>query len=327
VVRYGKKWLAGIAVALTAGGLSIGLAPLAHAAKTIGSAIGTAQAAPMVTASTHVTNHPDSGAGGNTWAYDDFTRKLTLSRSSHTTSCTHMTGYAPGDDCYTATVTDKGQFHAILGVDSPNQSTAGVKVAHAVTGSMNGGAAYIVAAPHGDAPDALRVETAQNDNFADPSGDHTTTDWPQQAFAVPGTVLVAYADAGNGWSWTYTTACQSWTDAGTNSGGSLPGDGNITGKACARPYTYDGHVISVSNNDAEIGWKDGPGVHYVLTRTFGYGFSSNGSPHLGFTGGTIGYWEGLAAGHTYDIELIPAGMNRQPLPHAQVGWITIVTTR
>jgi hypothetical protein len=23
----------------------------------------------------------------------------------------------------------------------------------------------------------------------------------------------------------------------------------------------------------------------------------------------------------------PAGANRQPLPHAQVGWITIVTTR
>ncbi|MGH3637129.1 MAG: hypothetical protein ACRDTS_24205, partial [Mycobacterium sp.] len=88
-----------------------------------------------------------------------------------------------------------------------------------------------------------------------------------------------------------------------------------------RPYLYDGHVITVSNNRAEIGWKDGPGVHYVLTRTFGYGFSPNGSPHIGFTGITTGYWAGLAAGHTYDIELIPAGANRQPLPNAQVGWI------
>ena len=87
------------------------------------------------------------------------------------------------------------------------------------------------------------------------------------------------------------------------------------------------HFIMVNNNDAQIGWKDGPGVHYVLTRTFGYGFSPNGSPHIGFTGITTGYWAGLAAGHTYDIELIPAGANRQPLPHAQVGWITIVTTR
>jgi hypothetical protein len=56
-------------------------------------------------------------------------------------------------------------------------------------------------------------------------------------------------------------------------------------------------------------------------------FSPNGSPHIGFTSITTGYWWGLAAGHTYDIELIPAGANRQPLPHAQVGWITIVTTR
>ncbi|MGH3206548.1 MAG: hypothetical protein ACRDNO_02170 [Trebonia sp.] len=98
-------------------------------------------------------------------------------------------------------------------------------------------------------------------------------------------------------------------------------------KPAPRPYLYGGHVITVNNNDAQIGWKDGPGVHYVLTRTFGYGFSVNGSPHLGFTGGTTGYWSGLAAGHTYDIELIPAGANRQPLPHAQVGWINIVTTR
>jgi hypothetical protein len=94
-----------------------------------------------------------------------------------------------------------------------------------------------------------------------------------------------------------------------------------------RPHLYGGHVLTVNNNDAQIGWKDGPGVHYVLTRTFGYGFSLNGSPHIGFTGITTGYWAGLAAGHTYDIELIPAGANRQPLPHAQVGWITIVTTR
>lgn len=94
-----------------------------------------------------------------------------------------------------------------------------------------------------------------------------------------------------------------------------------------RPHLYDGHVMTVNNNDAQIGWKYGPGVHYVLTRTFGYGFSPNGSPHLGFTSSDVGYWSGLAAGHTYDIELIPAGADRQPLPHAQVGWITIVTTR
>lgn len=103
----------------------------------------------------------------------------------------------------------------------------------------------------------------------------------------------------------------------------------------ARPHLYNGHVITVNNNDAEIGWNYGPGVTCALTRTFGYGFTVNGSPHQGFTcynpaqdapGTDVGYWSGLAAGHGYDIQLIPAGTNRQPLPNAQTGWIYIHTT-
>jgi len=105
-----------------------------------------------------------------------------------------------------------------------------------------------------------------------------------------------------------------------------------------RPHTFGGHVISVSNNDALIGWNYGPGVHCALTRTFGYGFSDSGSPHSGFTcynplksqdqpDGDVGYWTGLAAGHGYDIQIIPAGTNRQPLPDAQTGWIYIHTTK
>lgn len=92
-------------------------------------------------------------------------------------------------------------------------------------------------------------------------------------------------------------------------------------------YLYGGHVVrgSLLPTRAAIAWKDGPGVQYVLTRTFGYRMSVNGSPHLGFTGITTGYWEGLAPGHTYDIELIPANASRQELPNARVGWITIVT--
>ena len=102
-----------------------------------------------------------------------------------------------------------------------------------------------------------------------------------------------------------------------------------------RPHLYGGHVIFVNNNDAEIGWNYGPGVTCALTRTFGYGFTVYGSPHQGFTcfnpdkgvrDGDIGYWNGLAAGHGYDIQLIPAGKDRQPLPNAQTGWIYIRTT-
>jgi hypothetical protein len=99
-----------------------------------------------------------------------------------------------------------------------------------------------------------------------------------------------------------------------------------------RPHLYGGHVVYVNNNRAEIAWNESAGVHCVLTRTFGYGFSVYGSPHIGFTcdtghpGTDAGYWAGLAAGHGYDIQLIPAGANRQPLPGAVTGWIYIHTT-
>ncbi|MGH3247843.1 MAG: hypothetical protein ACRDOI_16810 [Trebonia sp.] len=101
----------------------------------------------------------------------------------------------------------------------------------------------------------------------------------------------------------------------------------------SRPHLYGGHVVYVNNNRAEIAWNESAGVHCVLTRTFGYGFSLNGSPHIGFTcdtshpGTDAGYWEGLAAGHGYDIQLIPAGANRMPLRGAVTGWIYIRTTR
>jgi hypothetical protein len=112
---------------------------------------------------------------------------------------------------------------------------------------------------------------------------------------------------------------------------------NVRGSAVrpVRPHLYNGHVIFVNNNDAQVGWNYGPGVTCALTRTFGYGFTVNGSPHQGFTcynptrnapGTDIGYWRGFAAGHGYDIQLIPAGTNRQPLPNAQTGWIYIRTT-
>lgn len=93
------------------------------------------------------------------------------------------------------------------------------------------------------------------------------------------------------------------------------------------PYTRGGHVISVSNNDAVLGWTFGPGVKYVLTQTWGYKMTdSNGNPHFGFTSIGRGYWTGLASGHTYDIEVVPAGSDRQPLPGARIGWINVVTT-
>ncbi len=286
----------------------------------------TAHAAPLA-AVTQVTNQPVNGNGG-TWADGSFTRTLTVTADITAADCSALAGYtAAADTCYTATVTDKGSFAAVAGALTPNQATAGAKITGAARGTVAGTASYLLYAPTTDLPATANVEVTQDDAGTAPAGDHAVADWPAQAFATPASVFVAYANGGNGWSWTYKTACETWTDSAANGAGNLAGDGNITGKACPPPHLLGGHVITVGNNSAVIGWTDGPGVKYVLAKTFGYGFTVNGDPHIGFTGISTGYWNGLAAGHTYDIELIPAGADRKPLPHALAGWVTVVTTR
>lgn len=303
----------------------------------LGAATAAVAAPATVTAHTVVSNHPDGGNGG-TWAYDDFGRTLTVSVASS------QAGVPAGDTAYTASVTDKGQFNAVTGSLSPNQVTAGVKVTHAVKGAMNGGATYTLLAPSTDTLTGT-VETVQDDNFLSPAGDKTTSDWPAQAFATPADVTVAYTNSGNGWSWSYNTACEKWTDAGTNGDGNLAGDGNITGKPCIvippkppkppvhpvppvhpqHPYIYGGHIVSVNNNDVVLGWNYGGGAKFACTRTFGFNMSVNGSPHLGFTSADEGFWSGLAAGHTYDMEIYPCNAAHQQT--GPTGWINLVTTR
>ena len=283
VVRYGTKWLAGIAAVVTAGGLSMGLSPLAHASTTI-----------EATA--------DAYGSGSTAAWNASGNAVTLDPS-----------------------TARGASAQVDLIKPPAPAAAKAPTMTASSASA-GDPRWVIEFHNGDylfgsLPNGSSSQSALTWSL-EPAG----TAEPSWAAAL------AAADAGGADN--QITSAFIVDDAGY--GGTAVNVSDITYngeavvpyvKPAPRPHLYGGHVITVNNNDAEIGWKDGPGVHYVLTRTFGYGFSPNGSPHIGFTGSTIGYWEGLAAGHTYDIELIPAGANRQPLPHAQVGWITIVTTR
>lgn len=103
-----------------------------------------------------------------------------------------------------------------------------------------------------------------------------------------------------------------------------------------RSFVSGGHVVTVNNNDATFSWTgvtNGAKGNCVVTETFGYGMTNSaGSPHYGYTCGTTGYLTGLKAGHTYDVELIPAAANasfanRIPDPNGQAGWITVVTTK
>lgn len=172
--------------------------------------------------STSVQNRPDNGHGTPArWAYDNFTRKLTLTLANPA-SCPGMP--ATGDTCYVATISDSGTFDAILGAGAP--AGTGGQITHSVHGTMAGTYNLTAYAPDADDPNlGGTVPATENDNFTDPTGVHTTTNWLTQAFPTPGDVVVS----GGAYSWKYADTCESWTDASTNNDGQDPSAGNITG--------------------------------------------------------------------------------------------------
>jgi hypothetical protein len=289
VVGYGKKWLGGVAAALTAGGLSMGLAPLAHAATTIGAtanAYGSGSTAAWNASGTVATLDPSNASGAS--AQVDLVNPPAPSAAEAPTMT--ASSASAGDPRWVIEFHNGDYLFGELPNGTTPQSTLTWTLEPAGTAEPSWAAALAAANAGGADNQVTSAFIVDDAGYAGTAVDVS-------GITYNGEAVVPYV---------------------------TPGPPT---PPAPRPHLYGGHVITVSNNDAQIGWRDGPGVNYVLTRTFGYGFSPNGSPHLGFTGGTIGYWAGLAAGHTYDIELIPAGANRQPLPHAQVGWITIVTTR
>jgi hypothetical protein len=287
VVGYGKKWFAGVAVVLTAGGLSMGLAPLANAAPT---------KAPQTIGATANTHGQGSSA-----MWNKFGNAATLRSGNSNGAFAEL-------DLVKPPMPSTNKAPTLTGSSAKNNSPRWVIQFH-------NGASIWGTLPNSNSPKSTLSWWLE-------PGNHHESSWSAALSAAhagkSNPVTAAYIEVDNAYANTSVTV----------SNMSYNGWAVVRYvKPVKHPYLYGGHVITVNNNRAEIGWKDGPGVHYVLTKTFGYGFSKNGAPQFGFTGGTVGYWSGLAAGHTYDIELIPASANRQPLPHAVVGWINIVTTR
>src|SRR5580698_9037183 len=92
--------------------------------------------APAYTASTQLTDRPDSGNGSPDpyWADDTLTRDLTITLTGHTGS-----GANEIYD-YSATLADAGTFTTIKGALTPNQDAAylGDTINSRVTGKMKG---------------------------------------------------------------------------------------------------------------------------------------------------------------------------------------------
>ena len=190
-----------------------------------------------LTFSTNIQNRPDNGHGTPArWAYDNFTRQLTISVADPS-SCPGMP--ATGDTCFFAAIRDNGTFDAILGAGAP--AGRGGQITHAVTGNLNGAYGVAAYAPDTDTLTGT-VPATEDDNFADPTGVHTTTNWLTQAFATPGDVVL---DGTPLYSWSYGDTCELWTDASTNNDGQDASAGNITGLTFCAVATSN--VVQVKN--------------------------------------------------------------------------------
>jgi hypothetical protein len=231
------------ALAALAAGAAVALAGLA----------GAATAAPVhgqLTATTRIVNRYDSGGAGN-WAYDTFTRTLTVTYLGKVTPAQIIADPALAATPYefNASLADKGTFKDIPGAFTPNQGghDAGLILRPGqVTGTMTGwgqfGVFYASAkdAP-GLAPRSLRG-TALNSLYP-------SSTWPELAFPA-GTTFADLSEATFGYYYqvpavTVTTVrwvhghkithvrvlkAQNWEDTAFDGSGQLRFDGNILGR-------------------------------------------------------------------------------------------------
>ncbi len=180
---------------------------------------GTASAATSVSATTTFTAHPDSGNHGN-WANDNFARVATVTLVGPDTTVTDCGSTATICYQYTGTISDGGGFAVIAGAKSPQ---AGVTITGTPGGNFKGGSDVKFFASSAT-PSASGVPATVTG-----AGPVTATDWVELFFAT-GTTF-GTGPTLTDWSWAYSApgSCENWVDAISNSSGSLPADGDITG--------------------------------------------------------------------------------------------------
>lgn len=166
---------------------------------------------------TTLTNRPDSGGGGDTWALDTMTRRASVT--------------SLGGGKYEGSVIDRGSFVTVPGNLVPNQGIdKGKTLGDALVGTMSGGTGYDFTAP--GTPSTKRIPASMNGVGTTGTGDWMTLFFPA------GTKLDGSGMRGTGaegWSWSYRGVdnchkTEKWTDSYANSGQN-PADGDITAPA------------------------------------------------------------------------------------------------
>lgn len=203
--RRARAWLTGLAV------LGASVAGLALP--------GTANAATNASATTTFSAHPDSGNHGN-WANEDFTRTATVTYVGIDPTMSDCGSTATTCFQYEGVIKDAGSFTVISGASSPQ---AGVTETGTPSGPFLGGS-DVKFDSSSDTASATGVPATVTG-----AGRVSTTDWVEQFFPA-GTTFGTGPDLTD-WSWGYSSpaTCENWVDAVSNSSGSLPADGDITG--------------------------------------------------------------------------------------------------
>ena len=180
---------------------------------------GTANAATNASATTTFQAHPDSGNHGN-WANDAFTRVATVTYVSVDSTLTDCGSTAKTCFVYEGTIGDTGSFTAISGAKSPQ---AGVTITGTPSGPFKGGS-DVKFFSSSDTASAAGVPATVTG-----AGPVSTTDWVEQFFPAGTTFGAGPTLTDWGWAYSNPATCENWLDSISNSSGSLPADGDITG--------------------------------------------------------------------------------------------------
>lgn len=184
----------------------------------------------------NLTGRDDSGSAGNTWAKDNMTRSITVTRQAA----------VPASDCggsatkcwfYTMTVSDTGTFTTQPGL-TPNQgctepnntSCSGLDINGTVVGSISGGGDQEFYADQAT-PTAPKVLSYTGNAPTDTSHWYTLFFPANANYGFP--PATSAGQPWTNWSWSYAApaTCETWTDSYTNGSGdgTYPADGNIAG--------------------------------------------------------------------------------------------------